>query len=269
MIDGMKVGCGIITRNRPQQLLRLYRSLPLHCLDTLIIVNDGDPHPQFSSLDAAVVVHNPANLGVAKSKNLALAHCRDHGSEHVFLIEDDIHVKDPGVFGHYIDTALRTGIQHLNFSQHGLMNRTSDGRPAARAHVDYSPTLKLPFYLHCVGAFSYYSRQCLDAVGPMDEGFFNAFEHVDHTLAVIRAGMHPPFLFFADAPRSWEYLGDEPWSTSQSLISSRTDHAGLVARASERFRLKHGVLPGEVPDTSRDQVLQCLQMIQHKYARNR
>lgn len=269
MIRGRKVGCGIVTRNRPQQLLRLYRSLPRQYLDSLVIVNDGDWHPQFATLEGATVIHNESNLGVAKSKNKALAYCREQGAEHFFLIEDDIYVKHPGVFQHYIDTSLQTGIQHLNYSQHGPMNRTSDGRPAPRAQVDYSPSLKLPFYLHCVGAFSYYSGQSLEVVGPMDESFYNAFEHVDHTLAVIKAGMHPPYLFFADAPESWEYLGDEPWSAQQSLISSRPDHSDLVARAAEYFRLKHGVPPGEVPDTPREQVLQCLQMIQHRYARAR
>ena len=49
----------------------------------------------------------------------------------------------------------------------------------------------------------------------MDERFYNALEHVDHTIAVIDAGMHPPFGYFADIADSQDYIGDEGWSTKE------------------------------------------------------
>ena len=266
MIRGQTVGCGIVTCNRPDQLLRLYDSLPRALLDAVIVVNDGEWDPRFAGLEGLVFMQNEHNLGVAKSKNKALAYLREQQVAHVFLVEDDIHVRNPAVFEHYIRVALATGIQHLNYSQHGPMNQSTNGAPAPRMEVDFGPMLKLPLYPNCVGAFSYYSRACLDAVGSMDEDFHNALEHVDHTYAVVKAGMHPPFWYFADAPRSWLYLGDEPWSAGQSRIASRDDHSRVVTEAIERFQLKHGMPPSHIPNADPAEVLSSLQAILRRYA---
>ena len=54
-------------------------------------------------------------------------------------MEDDIFVKDPGVFDHYVEPVGITGIQHLNFSKHDLRNRTSTGILNPVIIVDYGP----------------------------------------------------------------------------------------------------------------------------------
>lgn len=265
MINGQTVGCGIITCNRPDQLLRLYRSLPLALLDGLVIVNDGQWYDQFNEIKHGTFLHNEQNLGVARTKNKAIAHLQAMGLDHIFLIEDDIYIVDPSVFERYIRASGDTGIQHFNYSQHGVMNKTAQGAPAPRVSVDFSDTLQLPLYRHCVGAFSYYSKACLAAVGLMDERYHNAFEHVDHTLEVIKAGMHPPFWFFADIPESWLLLGDEPWSLAQSTIFSQSGHQERINRAAQHFQGKHGVTPAHLPDSNEQQVLSALQGIAQRY----
>lgn len=195
MINGQKVGCGIVTYNRPALLKKLYDSLPAEIIDCVVIINDGEVYPEFSAYDSEVFFNNETNLGVGKSKNRALSRLMDAGCEHLFLIEDDIYIKSPEVFELYILTSTLTGIQHLNYSQHGLMNKTPSGEANAVYRIDYGNGINLPLYRHCVGAFSYYSRRSLEAAGLMDETYHNAFEHVDHTLAIINQNMHPPFWF--------------------------------------------------------------------------
>jgi hypothetical protein len=58
--------------------------------------------------------------------------------------------------------------------------------PNPRLVVDYK-SCKVSLYPHCVGAFSYYSKKCLDKIGLLDERFFNAKEHLDHTYEIIKA----------------------------------------------------------------------------------
>jgi GT2 family glycosyltransferase len=184
--------------------------------------------------------------------------------EHLFLMEDDIFIKDPSVFDRYIEAARHTGIQHLNFSQHGPKNKTPNGIPDPATCVDYGP-LRIALHRHCVGAFSYYSRTCLEAVGLMDEDFYNGGEHLEHTYRILRAGFHPPFWFFADVDRSQELLGEETWSVSQSLIASRADQAELIRRSDELFQAKHGRPVGRIPVAGKGELMGSLRKIQKRF----
>lgn len=288
-----KIGVGIITTgNRKDQFDKCFNFWH-HLVDDLVVVNDGKDFDynwdsNFRSLYVARIpettltyFHNRENLGVGKSKNKALQHLLDCGCDHIFLIEDDIYIKDSTVFQKYIEASKKTGIQHFNFSQHGMMNKTFDGKstPNPRMIIDYGVDIvgsfdhfmgiekrtMIPLYPHCVGAFSYYSRKCLETVGLMDERYYNACEHVDHTYEIIKAGMHPPFWHFADIENSWEYLGDEEWSLKQSTISSRDDHNDIVADADKVFFEKHKHLPGQTPLTLEEDVIQYLKEIKKNY----
>jgi GT2 family glycosyltransferase len=268
MINGEKIGVGVVTMNREHLLKKLYNSitsLELHnIIDEIILVNDGDKIDD--SYLWTELITNPKNLGVGKSKNKALEALMVKNCDHIFLIEDDIFVKDPKVFEKYIEASKVSGIQHFNYSQHGLGNVTHDYNrdPNPRFIVDYK-TCKIAFYPHCVGAFSYYSKKCLETVGFIDEKYYNACEHVDHSYEIIKAGMHPPYWAFADIDKSWEYLGDEPWSFQQSSIISSPTAVENIKRSDEIFKQKHGHLPTHTPIASDAEVFKSLKEIRKKY----
>lgn len=277
MINGKKIGVGIVTYNRPDQLKKLIESLEVHpldeILDTGIVVNDGNVvELDFDDVsihnDTWEWVDNEKNLGVGKSKNVALKYLLSQDCDYIFLIEDDIYIKDPTVFEKYVEASQKTGIQHFNYSQHGLMNKVwGEGTPNPVTTLDYaSANLSIPIFLHCVGAFSLYTRHCLETVGLLDERYYNACEHVDHTLAIIEAGMHPPFWRFADIQNSQDYLGDEEWSLEQSQISGKPGHDNIVSFADEIFRLKHGCTPGQIPQPSYEDLVASVKNIKKTYA---
>ncbi len=273
MINGEKIGVGIVTKDRPILLEKLLLSLEpcvnAGIVDHVVIVNDGDKLPEKIELGFDFkFTTTTENLGVGKCKNIALRELQAHNIEHFFLIEDDIFIKHPDVFEKYIEAARVTGIQHFNFSQHGVMNKTfgNEPKPAPRKIVDYG-TVKIGLYPHCVGAFSYYSKLCLDTVGLLDEEYFNACEHVDHTYSIIKAGLHPSFWYFADIDESWEYLGDEPWSIKTSTISSKDNHKEIVKAADAVFVKKHGLYPVEIPFVDISEVGAVLKELVSKYRR--
>ena len=263
-----KIGLGIITCDRPAGLQKALTSLPWERLDRVVVVNDGAPVSSEILREAgrgrAELLQNDTNLGVGKSKNRALRHLLQAGMDHLFLMEDDIFVKDGRVFEQYVEAARITGIQHLNFSQHGPNNKDPQGKADPVTTVDYG-LLRIALHRHCVGAFSYYSRGCLEAVGMMDEDFYNGGEHLEHTYRILRAEFHPPFWFFADVDCSEELLGDEPWSLSQSLIASRADQAERVRRSDALFQAKHGQPVGKIPVAGKGVVMRALRRIQNKF----
>lgn len=263
MIDGKKIGVGIVTYNRKDGLLKLYQSLPHDIIDALIVVNDGAYYSELGELDCQLH-HNETNQGVGRSKNIALRYLQAEKVDHFFLIEDDIYIKDPTVFARYIELSARTGIQHFNFSQHGDKNMTADGTPRPRYTMDYGD-LTLPLFPACVGAFCYYSKRCLDKVGLMDEVYYNAVEHLDHTYAVIQAGFHPSYHYFPDLANSGDYLGDEGWSLQQSTISGKLSSRAVSMVAATYFQEKHGFLPPKLPLVAIDTLKKELLKLRKRY----
>jgi hypothetical protein len=275
------IGIGIITK-QPRDTFQRAFDFHHHMVDHIVVINDGDELPSgwdrsFRSVPVnkedetmLVYIKNPENIGVGKSKNKAMQHLLNMGCQHIFLMEDDIYIKDNNVFDTYIKASKVSGIQHFNYSQHGVMNKigySDSGEPNTLLTVNYG-CAKISFFRHCVGAFSYYNTKCLNNVGLMDERYYNACEHVDHTYQIIKAGMHPPFWYFADIDESWKYIGDNGWSIDKSTISSNPNHKRLVDDADKIFLSKNGMYPTQIPQVTYDEFTKSLKEINHKYGKS-
>ena len=265
-----KIGIGVITCNRPDYLRRLLVSL-VQCesiIDELVVVNDGKPITDFD-LSQGEWIDNKVNLGVGKSKNLALRHLLEKKCDSIFLLEDDIVIKDREVFNKYIEASKISGIQHFNFAFHGNDNYLPNGAPAERLRVEYSKDIAVCFYPNVYGAFSFYTKECLEAVGLMDEGYYNAVEHIDHTYDVYLKGMTTPFRWFADIANSEQYIEELDRNHEQSTI--RKDQSWILNfhKAADRFKQKHNIdirNPHEKQAT-RQEVLDCVKEIRKKYGK--
>lgn len=210
-----KIGCGLITCDRPDFFKKSSESL----LDTdciKIVVDDGENKINFDSIKP-IHTKKPKS-GVAVAKNQALQYLIDQNCEHIFLMEDDVEILDQKIFDLYINAQKSTGIKHFNFGLHGNHNLDHLGRPTVRTTVNYPNSTRINFYPNVLGAFSYYHIDTLKDVGLMDEGFYNALEHVDHTYQIIQKGYHPPFRWFADVETSGIFLKDIVPDHQQSKI---------------------------------------------------
>ena len=253
-----KIGLGVVTYNRPEYFKKIFQSIPIHRLDSFVVVNDGTP---YGELEVSLIQHE-TNKGVGISKNDALRYLLERDCDYIFLMEDDIIIKDPDVFQKYIDASKETGIQHFNYSQHGVMNKLPNSNtPAPKTKIEYKNGISIELYPHCVGAFSFYTKKCLNDVGLLDEHFYNATEHVEHTFSIIKKGMHPPFWWFADIADSNKYLTDIPWSPQTSTISSKPDHVEMVTKGLKYFEQKHKENLFRIPVQSLESVKQSLKNI--------
>lgn len=158
-----KIGLGVVTTGDRQDLL----------LSSLASVAEhvGD------RLDWFGVQVDSEHRGVAWTKNQLLQAMLDRGITYLFLMEDDIEIIDPRVLAMYIAAYRLTGIPHLNFSQHGP-NKT------AEYVADLYPSVE--GWPNACGAFSFYTRSCLEEHGLMDENFINAYEHVESSWRIYK-----------------------------------------------------------------------------------
>lgn len=205
MINNQKVGVAIITCNRSDGLEKLYSSLPFEYIDTFIIINDGNPI-QSHIIDSKYILNNLENIGVGRSKNRAFEYLKQADVDHYFIFEDDVFIVNKKIFHAYIKASQITGIQHFNSALHTAKNVKNNGDPNPLMALTYPQNTVIALYTACCGVLSYYSKLCIDKVGVMDEQFFNALEHLDHTIRCIKYNMHPPFWYFADIAESNLYL---------------------------------------------------------------
>lgn len=265
------IGVGIVTCNRPAFFMKCFRSVPADV--TLAVVNDGNEFADWQKLLSEKkfdYIHNEQNIGVGKSKNKLFRTLLAKGCTDIFLVEDDIIIKNADVFAEYIRAKNTTGIQHFNFGYHGPANKNgvSGGQPHPRYVVDYGG-IKIAFNTHSVGAFCYYTKLVLEEAGLIDEDYTNAFEHVDHDYRIYKAGMGAPYWHFPDIANSTDYLDEIECSEKSSAIRPRADWMNNIRNGAELFKKKHGYLPawqGGVPDTESKQVMCTLKEVQKKYA---
>jgi len=267
-----KIGVGIVTCNRPNFFIKCFNAIPNDL--ELVVINDGADFEDVKKLQdkrSFTYVHNKVNLGVGKSKNILLKTLIQKECNHLFLIEDDIIVKDKNVFNEYIKARNVTGIQHFNFGYHGPANKNgiSGGKPTPRYVIDYGE-IKIAINFNSVGAFCYYTKEALDKVGMIDEEYTNAFEHVDHDYRLFKAGFYTPYWNFADIANSCDYLDEIECSEKSSAIRPRSDWRENIQKGAEIFRKRHGYLPawnGAVPDTSESDLRSILKEIFKKHAK--
>lgn len=258
-----KIGIGIITCDRPNYLKKLVKSLEDIFTSNLVIINDGEKQIDGSK----ILTHNnkPSKQGVGKAKNQALKLLKDN--DYIFLLEDDIVIKDQVVFEKYINASKLSGIQHFNFAFHGVDNYLPNGQPAIRLKLDYSPEISVCLYPNVYGAFSMYTKKCIDEVGLMDEFYYNAMEHVDHTAAIIEAGMHPPFRWFADIADSNKYIEEIDRAHSGSEIRRDQKWIENFHKAADHFEQKYrfDVRNPHTTTASKEETINIIKQIKKQY----
>jgi len=257
-----KIGIGIITCDRPDYLKKLVKSLENISTNNLVIINDGEK--QLDGGKLFVLNNKPSKQGVGKAKNQAFKLLRDN--DYIFLLEDDIVIKDKTVFQKYIQASKLSGIQHFNFAFHGVDNYKPDGTPSIRLKLDYSPEVSVCLYPNVYGAFSMYTKKCIEEVGLMDEFYYNAMEHVCHTASVIEAGMHPPFRWFADIADSNKYIEEIDRAHSGSEIRRDQKWIENFHKAADHFAQKFGfdVRDPYAATASKEEVINFLKKLKNE-----
>jgi GT2 family glycosyltransferase len=259
------IGAGVITCNREKFFRNCISSIPK--VDFLMVVNDGMQYQKDSyPLTPHLIIQHQKNQGVAKSKNEIIKILMERSCEHIFLIEDDVTIQSADVFNHYIETACKTGIYHLNFAFHGDGNRDNNGIPVSRKILFENGKEVLSLNKNILGAFSYFHRSIIEKFGLIDEKYMNGLEHVDHTYQIIKGGYHPPFWWFADAPKSYDYILDQDDDHSKSIIrKKRLLWKYRQYKNIRHFKKKNLTIPFEIPDTREDAVLAIVEEIKNNY----
>lgn len=240
----MKVGVGITTYNRANYFKQSFTAAidKLHnVVDVWCVYEDGSDKDvkEYNEIFKWIEKEYPfvkifrprANGGVAKAKNTLLKHMMDEGCDYLFVLEDDIIVKDEKAVTGYIESAKNSGFSHLCFAYHGPMNQEG-------------PMYKdqwLEYHGACIGAWCMYTKEIIEKCGYFNEKMINAFEHVHLTKRIGDQGFCPPFGLFIDATGSKDWLEEIPGSIDHSSIRPREDWQKNIDNALKTWQEEDGV----------------------------
>ena len=267
-----KVGVGVITCNRQDFYEKCLHSIKKCNVDEIVTVNDGAPYKKIKGKVGKYIQHKE-NKGVGITKNEAFKHLLKAGCEHIFLVEDDIVVNNTDVFVKYIDTSEKSGLKHLMFGYHGPANKDPQTKkPKQRVTIQYTDDCAVALNTHCVGAFCYYHKSVLDNVGLMDEQFKNAWEHVEHSLQLVKAGYIPAYWWWPDVANSYldelacsEENSTIRWDDPESKIP-KEDWLENIEKGAQYFYSKHTFYPTTIPHATQEGVIAKLKQIKEQYS---
>jgi hypothetical protein len=261
MIEQGKIGVGILTYKRPEYYSQVLNAIPKHKIDYLTIVNDGDKS-YVNEKDGDTVILNKKQLGVSKSKNLILKSLIEIGKcEHLFIMEDDMIIKDKNVFSEYIKAANSTGIHHLCYE------KCANNAENLKYSYELSNGVKIGFYTNPQAPFMYINAKLIEKLGYFDEKYMNAFEHIDFAYNLIKNKVAPPFWYFPDLLESENYIEPIKGSDENSSITNKQSYRENWNNSAEYFVEKWGHFTNAIPDAGKINLINSLVFLESRYSR--
>jgi len=279
------IGVGITTCNRPDYFNQCIESIDLDKIDHIVIVNDGNPFDYTPKSDKIIFIQNEENLGVGKSKNKIFKRLLTLRCDHIFTLEDDCIITNNDVFDFYINASKKTGLKHFNFGPGSPWNRvqkdqsvigdlskrhlsSQDGDANPKMIVNYKKDeISISLFEHIVAMFCYFNAKTLEEVGFMDERFYNAWEHVEHTLRFIKKGYYTPFWWFGDVTGSENYIKEAKDEKANSTLSKNEEQfMQQTVNGLQIFYELHQTVPSHIAPAMPNQIKPILKQI---YDRNK
>ena len=250
-----KIGVGITTYNSENYFQTLYKSLQNSKIDELVVVNGGKPYTE--SYDCKWI-QDSVNRYPSACRNDCVQYLLSKGCEHIFLIEDDMIVTNSDIFEEYIKHSKASGLLYLCF----VSTSWNSGEPNKRTPdtiVQYTPKLSLSFYKNMCNEFTYHHYTCFKNHGLYDPNLRDLFD-VDMVYRQSKTNSKvSPFWWFADITNSDNFIKNNPVATSR-LQTERPDGSReqVIGKMYEYFRTKHNLNVGEIPVTSKEDLIKFL-----------
>jgi glycosyltransferase involved in cell wall biosynthesis len=252
-----KIGVGIVTYNSEDYFKALYESLPLAKINELVVVNGGNRYRE--NYACHWIQHN-TNCYPSVCRNDAVNFLMNRRCEHIFLIEDDMIIKDPSIFEKYIKASEASGLKYFSYVSTSWESGTPGNR-TPRLTVEYNKDVSVSFYKNMCNEFTYHHRAAFEHTGLYDTQFRDPFD-IDLAYRESQTNYAAPFWWFADITGSDALIENNPVAVSR-LQSERPD-GSREQRIQEQWKLfinKHGIMVNEITDTSKETVIDKLTMI--------
>jgi hypothetical protein len=261
-----KIGVGVVTYNSENYFKDLYKSLPLSSIDCFVVVNGGDPYT--GQYNAHWIQHNH-NHYPSICRNDCVNFLINRDCEHIFIIEDDMIIKDPSIFEKYIQASKTSGIKYFTF----VSTSPGAGEPFKRNPklvLEYKNNVSISLYQNMCNEFTYHHITSFQKTGLYDTKFRDAFD-IDMAYRESQQDYAPPFWWFPDITNSDFLIQNNPVAVSRLQSKNRPDGSReqLIQKQWNRFIKKHGVMVNQISIATKEQVVEKLKKISYNTFSNK
>lgn len=234
---------GLLTYNNTERFRECISYIPNLDSVPFLVINDGSPYDYKEYRSDMIILQNHTNKKISKCKNHLLKYLMTYDTDWIFIIEDDMKIKDPHVFERYIEVANDSGILHFNYALHGKDN-WNDTRTNPMPRLTYSNGVSL--YECAGGCFQMYHRSVIEKIGLYDEFFVNSWEHLDMTYRATLSGFHTPYWLAADIADSKDFIEQIDYELESTISTNKRNphyYEGLYY-----WKFKYGKWVADIPD---------------------
>ncbi len=258
----------IITCNRPDFFKNLVESIDRTAVAKIYVVCAGDVYKEYPA--DVEVLQGKRKLPVGIAKNIGMRKAQQDGYTYIFVVEDDVTIKDNKVFEEYILTAADSGLwaAQLSYGLHGGIgggNVNYDGTPKKRATVKYT-NKEVDIYLFSFQAFTLIRSDMLGDGAYFDERYLNAAEHLAQHQKIFLGEKGTPLLYHADILNSFLYITDQDANHEKSVIRNDPEFKSNFSYSWQLFKETFGYYPQDAPRFAQEDVLNILIDIESRYA---
>jgi len=257
------IGCVITTFNSESYYKALYDTIPFDKIDRLVTVNGGEPYTGDYNKNTKWIQHDVVKYA-SVARNDGLKYLYNEGCEHMFVIEDDMLIKSPDIFDHYINASKQSGIQYFGFASNAWDAGPIGGRTPRISFQYVEGGYQIELYKNTCNESTYRSRKCLEKVGYYDENFQYTFD-IDWLYRASLTDMVPPFWYFPDIS-----LNDSLICNNPDAISRMNPNGERNLKLGPNYKLfhdKHGIMVNKIPSFSYDELRDRIDIIRIRYAK--
>lgn len=258
----MKKDLVLVTYNRPENFKRVWDSIDKKQFRKIVVVHDGGgksyPEDLVKDIESSSKYYpftENKGVGVCKKQGVDTLLKDSDASDYIFIVEDDVVVKDNSVWDYYINFSKASGVWHTNWNDYRYKQY--------KFSVNFDESNKGVVTRDVEGSFSFFHKNMFKFCEfPSD--MKNAFEHISVELQLIEKDLLPPFWNFicpSDSDKYLECIGAE------STITGRKDYKENWGKANEAFTRRHGLFLNTIPQSSQDVVLSRLKFLKENYAK--
>jgi glycosyltransferase involved in cell wall biosynthesis len=257
-----KIGVGITTYNSENYFEELYNSIPFDKIDELVVVNGGKEYNKKYNADW---IQHKKNRFPSTCRNDCVTFLLNKNCEHVFLIEDDMIIKNENIFNSYIDASKISGLKYFSFASMSV-NAGPPNQRTPKLTVGYNPKVSISFYENMCNEFTYHHKTCFLQTGLYDSNMRDLFD-ADR---VYRETLHnknvAPFWWFADLANADDYIMNNPNATSRLQDTNRPDGSrnDFIHDTLKYFEDKHGIPINNIPLKTKEELINFLKQIKHE-----
>lgn len=256
-----KIGLCCTTFNSESYFDELYNSIPFNKVDHVVVVNGGEPYTK--QYDKVHWIQHDRVQFASVARNDGLKYLMNQGCDYYFVCEDDMIIKSEKIFDDYIKASNESGIQYFGFRSNAWGSGAIGAR-TPRFEVQYSENgAVIQLYKNTCNEFTFRTKLSIDEVGLFDERYPYMFD-IDMVYRLANKNMIPGFWYFPDISNADDLIMNNPNAVSR--MNPNGERNNKLGPDFERFAIDHSLQVNQIPDSSREEIVDNVKFILNRYA---